>query len=399
MPIIEVKQLTKVFGHDTGRALPLLEQGWSKEKIAQEVKLTVGVNYAEFSIEEGEVFVIMGLSGSGKSTLVRLLNRLIEPTAGQVLFKGNDVVKMNAEQLRQFRRKNIGMVFQNFGLFPHRTVLGNAEYGLEIQGVEKKKRTRLAMDALQLVGLGGWENHRPDQLSGGMQQRVGLARGLANDPDILLMDEAFSALDPLIRKDMQQELLELQSRLKKTIVFITHDLDEALRIGDRIALMKDGVIVQIGTPEEILIQPANKYVERFVEDVDLSKVLTAAHVMRQPEMVRPERGPRVALQLMRDSGVSSLYVADNEMKLQGVITAEDAAQALKENKSILDVMRREIPRVRPETLLNDLFELMSETHLPVAVVDESDKLKGIVIKGAVLSALAGNAVTEGGALK
>ncbi|GGF60987.1 glycine betaine transport ATP-binding protein OpuAA [Paenibacillus albidus] len=397
MSIIEVKQLTKVFGHDTGRALPLLEQGWSKEKIAQEVKLTVGVNKAEFSIEEGEIFVIMGLSGSGKSTLVRLLNRLIEPTAGQVLFKGKDVVKMNAEQLRQFRRKNIGMVFQKFALFPHRTVLANAEYGLEVQGVEKETRTRRAMEALELVGLKGWENSRPDELSGGMQQRVGLARGLANDPDILLMDEAFSALDPLIRKDMQQELLELQSRVKKTIVFITHDLDEALRIGDRIALMKDGVIVQIGTPEEILIQPANKYVERFVEDVDLSKVLTASHVMRKPELVRPERGPRVALQLMRDSGVSSLYVVDKETKLQGVITAEDALLALKENKTILDVLRREIPRVTPDTLLNDLFELMSETHLPVAVVDESDRLKGIVIKGAVLSALAGNAVPEGGA--
>jgi len=399
MTIIEVKQLTKVFGSDARRALPLLEQGWSKEKIAKEAKLTVGVNKAEFSIEEGEIFVIMGLSGSGKSTLVRLLNRLIEPTDGQVLFKGKDVVKMNPEQLRQFRRKNIGMVFQKFALFPHRSVLANAEYGLEIQGIDKKKRHELAMNALELVGLSGWENHRPDQLSGGMQQRVGLARGLANDPDILLMDEAFSALDPLIRKDMQQELLELQARVKKTIVFITHDLDEALRIGDRIALMKDGVIVQIGTPEEILIQPANKYVERFVEDVDLSKVLTAAHVMIPPEMIRPERGPRVALQLMRDSGVSSLYVADKEMKLLGLVTADDAAIALKQNQTILDVMRREIPRVHPDALLNDLFEMMSETHLPVAVVDESNRLKGIVIKGAVLSALAGNAVLEGGMLK
>ncbi|MDQ0193828.1 quaternary amine ABC transporter ATP-binding protein [Paenibacillus wynnii] len=399
MTIIEVKQLTKIFGSEARQALPLLDQGWSKEKIAQEVKLTVGVNKAEFSIEEGEIFVIMGLSGSGKSTLVRLLNRLIEPTAGQVLFKGKDVVKMNAEQLRQFRRKNIGMVFQKFALFPHRSVLSNAEYGLEIQGVEKKKRKELAMKALELVGLGGWENHRPDQLSGGMQQRVGLARGLANDPDILLMDEAFSALDPLIRKDMQQELLELQARVKKTIVFITHDLDEALRIGDRIALMKDGVIVQIGTPEEILIQPANKYVERFVEDVDLSKVLTAAHVMIPPEMIRPERGPRVALQLMRDNGVSSLYVADKEMKLHGLITADDAAQALKQDQTILDVMRRDIPRVHPDALLNDLFEMMSETHLPVAVVDESNRLRGIVIKGAVLSALAGNAVLEGGMLR
>lgn len=394
--MIEVKGLTKVFGPDASKALPLLEQGWSKEKIAKELKLTVGVNKAEFNIKEGEIFVIMGLSGSGKSTLVRLLNRLIEPTGGQVLFKGKDVVKMSPEALRQFRRKNIGMVFQKFALFPHRSVLANAEYGLEVQGVDKKERKERAMKALELVGLGGWENHRPDQLSGGMQQRVGLARGLANDPDILLMDEAFSALDPLIRKDMQQELLELQARVKKTIVFITHDLDEALRIGDRIALMKDGVIVQIGTPEEILIQPANKYVERFVEDVDLSKVLTASHVMQKPETIRPERGPRVALQLMRDSGVSSLYVTDNESKLMGVVTAEDASQALKENQTLLEVMRRETPTVGPDTVLNDLFELMSSLHLPVAVIDDSRRLKGIVIKGAVLSALAGNAIPEGG---
>ncbi|UVI31574.1 quaternary amine ABC transporter ATP-binding protein [Paenibacillus spongiae] len=396
MPIIEVKQLTKVFGHDPGRALSLLNQGWSKEKILKEHKLTVGVNQTDFTIEQGEIFVIMGLSGSGKSTLVRLLNRLIEPTSGAVLFNGQDVLRMNPEQLRQFRRKNIGMVFQKFGLFPHRTVLQNAEYGLEVQGVDKKARRELAMNALKLVGLNGWENSRPDQLSGGMQQRVGLARVLANDPDILLMDEAFSALDPLIRKDMQHELLQLQAKMKKTIVFITHDLDEALRIGDRIALMKDGSIVQIGTPEEILIQPANKYVERFVEDVDLSKVLTAAHVMRKPETITLERGPRVALQFMRDSGVSSLYVMDKGMKLLGVITAEDAARAIKEQLSLEAIMQVDVPTVLPGTLLNELFDLMSTAKLPVSVVDEDGVLKGIVIKGAVLSALAGNAVPEAG---
>ncbi|MEY9095598.1 glycine betaine/L-proline ABC transporter ATP-binding protein [Paenibacillus sp. RC84] len=399
MPIIEVKQLTKVFGSDPKRALTLLDQGRTKEQILKEHRLTVGVNKAEFSIEQGEIFVIMGLSGSGKSTLVRLLNRLIEPTGGQVLFNGTDVLKMNPEQLRQFRRKNIGMVFQKFALFPHRTVLENAEYGLEIQGVERKKRTEMATASLKSVGLEGWENSLPDQLSGGMQQRVGLARVLANDPEILLMDEAFSALDPLIRKDMQLELLELQSKLKKTIVFITHDLDEALRIGDRIALMKDGSIVQIGTPEEILIQPANKYVERFVEDVDLSKVLTAAHVMKKPETISLERGPRVALQLMRDSGVSSLYLTSKGTKLLGIVTAEDALQALKEGKSLEQVMQRSIPTVSPGTLLNDLFEMMAETRLPVAVVDEEDRLKGIVIKGAVLSALAGNAEPEAGAVR
>ncbi len=397
MAIIEVKQLTKIFGHDPKRAQQLLNEGWSKEKIYQETKMTVGVNKASFSIEEGEIFVIMGLSGSGKSTLVRLLNRLIEPSSGEVLVKGSDVVRMNPEELRQFRRKTMGMVFQKFALFPHRTVLGNVEYGLEIQGMDKAQRRERALEALKLVGLEGWDKSKPAQLSGGMQQRVGLARVLAGDPDILLMDEAFSALDPLIRKDMQQELLELQSRMKKTIVFITHDLDEALRIGDRIALMKDGAIVQIGTPEEILIQPANRYVERFVEDVDLSKVLTAAHVMRQPETISPERGPRVALQLMRDNGVSSLYVTDREKKLLGAVTAEDASGALDTQKTVQEIMQTKVPCVTPDTHLFELFETMAESKIPVAVVDHAGKLKGIVIKGAVLSALAGNTDLEEGA--
>ncbi|TJY41300.1 glycine betaine/L-proline ABC transporter ATP-binding protein [Cohnella pontilimi] len=396
MSIIEVRQLTKIFGNEPNRAEQLLSQGWSKEKIYKETKMTVGVNKASFSIEQGEIFVIMGLSGSGKSTLVRLLNRLIEPSSGQVLFNGRDIVQMSTDELRQLRRKKIGMVFQKFALFPHRTVLGNVEYGLEIQGIDKKTRKELARNALELVGLEGWENSYPDQLSGGMQQRVGLARGLANDPDVLLMDEAFSALDPLIRKDMQHELLLLQARMKKTIIFITHDLDEALRIGDRIALMKDGSIVQIGTPEQILIQPADKYVERFVEDVDLSKVLTAAHVMQEPETITPDKGPRVALQLMRDSGVSSLYVTDKERKLLGVVTAESASLAVKENKSIGEVMEVNVPWVPPATVLHELFEVMAETRIPVAVVDERDKLRGILIKGAVLSALAGNAVPEAG---
>ncbi|WP_027085204.1 quaternary amine ABC transporter ATP-binding protein [Cohnella panacarvi] len=397
MSIIEVSQLTKIFGHEPIRARQLLNEGWSKEKIMKETNMSVGVNQASFCIEKGEIFVIMGLSGSGKSTLVRMINRLIEPTAGEILFNGKDIVRMNAEELRQLRRKNIGMVFQKFALFPHRNVLGNVEFGLEIQGIDKKTRTELARNALKLVGLEGWENSFPDQLSGGMQQRVGLARGLANDPDILLMDEAFSALDPLIRKDMQHELLLLQAKMKKTIIFITHDLDEALRIGDRIALMKDGAIVQIGTPEEILIQPANKYVERFVEDVDLSKVLTAAHVMIKPETVTPERGPRVALQLMRDNRVSTLYVTDKEHNLLGLITADEASQAVKENKSIEDVMQKPIPWASPDTILSELFEMMAEAKFPVAVVDERGKLRGIIIKGAVLSALAGNAVPEGGA--
>jgi len=394
MPLIQVKQLVKVFGHDPARALPLLDQGWSKERIFKETRLTVGVNRADFTVEQGEIFVIMGLSGSGKSTLIRLLNRLIEPTAGEILWNGTDIVNMSASELRQFRREHMAMVFQKFALFPHRTVLQNAAFGLEVRGIEKKKRMELALEALRLVGLEQWADSRPDQLSGGMQQRVGLARAIANDPDVLLMDEAFSALDPLIRKDMQDELLELQGKMHKTIIFITHDLDEALRIGDRIALMKDGAIVQIGTPEEILMKPADDYVERFIQDVDFSKVLTAAHVMRKAETITPERGPRVALQLMRDRGVSSLYVTDKSMKLLGVLTAEEASEAARGNRSISEVMQREVPCVGPDALLADLFEQMAESRLPLAVVDDSNRLLGIVLKGAVLSALAGHTVRE-----
>lgn len=397
MPIIEVKKLTKIFGHDPKRALPLLEQKWSKEKIFKETKLTVGVNQASFAIEEGEIFVIMGLSGSGKSTLVRLLNRLIEPTSGQVLVKDKDIVKLGKDELREVRRKHISMVFQKFALFPHRTVAENVEYGLEIQGVDKKVRREQALRSLELVGLKGWEDSLPDQLSGGMQQRVGLARGLANDPDILLMDEAFSALDPLIRKDMQDELLELQSRMKKTIVFITHDLDEALRIGDRIALMRDGVIVQIGTPEEILTHPANEYVERFVEDVDLSKVLTASHVMKRPVTLTPDRGPRVALQFMREYGISNIYLVDESRRLIGAVTAEGASEAVKSGKKLTDadILIEDLPTASPDTLLNELFDEVSQAKVPVAIIDEQRRLLGIVIRGAVLAALSGNADLEG----
>ncbi|WP_438348676.1 quaternary amine ABC transporter ATP-binding protein [Paenibacillus sp. FA6] len=396
MAIIEVKSLTKVFGSDPKKAFPLLEQGWSKERIAKETKLTVGVNRVNFSIEPGEIFVIMGLSGSGKSTVVRLLNRLIEPTAGQVLINGKDIVKMNREELRQVRRKTMSMIFQKFALFPHRTILENVEYGLEVQGVEKEERRKKATESLALVGLGGLEDRRPDELSGGMQQRVGLARGLANDPEILLMDEAFSALDPLIRKDMQDELLELQANMKKTIIFITHDLDEALRLGDRIALMRDGAIVQIGTPEEILMNPANSYVERFVENVDLSKVLTAAHVMIRAETITMDRGPRVALQLMRERGISNLYVVDKTRQLIGVVTAEDAATAIRVGQQLEDIIIKDSPIVSPDVLLVELFDVVSSAKIPVAVIDERKRLVGIVIRGAVLAALSGNNEEEVG---
>lgn len=399
MPIIEAKNLTKIFGKNVKQGQKLLDEGLSKEEILKKTGTTVGVNRASFSVEEGEIFVIMGLSGSGKSTLVRLINRLIEPTEGNIFIDGEDLATMNKENLREVRRKKLSMVFQNFGLFPHRTVLDNAAFGLEIQKINKAEREKRATEALKLVGLGEYLHQRPSQLSGGMQQRVGLARALTNDPKVLLMDEAFSALDPLIRKEMQDELMELQGKMKKTILFITHDLDEALRLGDRIALMKDGNIVQIGTPEEILVNPANDYVEKFVEDVDKSKVLTAEHIMKRPETVQIENhGPRVALERMREEGLSSILVTDKNRQLKGYVFADDLLAARKEAVSDLNqILRTDIPTVEKDTPLQDIFSIIYDSQTPVAVVEQG-KLVGIIVRGAVIAALAGEAeVTQNNA--
>lgn len=390
MSEIKVENLTKIFGRRPNQAVKYLKENKTKDEILELTGMTVGVNQASFEVKEGEVFVIMGLSGSGKSTLVRMLNRLIEPTSGKVWMDGEDVTQMNREQLRNLRRKKMSMVFQNFALLPHKTILQNAEFGLEIQGVNREERSEKAKESLELVGLGGYLDMYPNELSGGMQQRVGLARALANDPDILLMDEAFSALDPLIRKDMQDELMELHQSVNKTIIFITHDLDEALRIGDRIALMKDGTIVQIGTAEEILMDPANDYVEKFVEDVDLAKVLTASHVMKRAERVTVDRGPLVALKIMRDNGVSTVYVVDKQKKLLGYITADLAAKARNEKKGLEEFIVRDIPTVSPDTVLSELFEPMADAYAPLSVVDDSGRLLGIIIRGSVIGALAGN---------
>jgi len=387
---INVNNVTKIFGKNQKKALQLLNEGKTKSEILQKTGATVGINQANFHVHSGEIFVIMGLSGSGKSTLVRTLNRLIDPTIGEISIDGQDITKMKKAELREVRRKKISMVFQKFALLPHRTVLENTEYGLEIQGMDKEQRKQKALKALTLVDLIGYEHQYPNQLSGGMQQRVGLARALANDPDILLMDEAFSALDPLIRKDMQDELIEIQARMEKTIVFITHDLDEALRIGDRIALMKDGAIVQIGSPEEILMSPSNHYVERFVEDVDLSRVLTASHVMKRAETVQIDKGPRVALQMMKDLGISSIYIVDKKNTLHGAITADEAKTAAESGKSLSDVMNCNVQTVARDTLLTDLFDKVSTASIPVAVTDENNRLYGVLVRGAVIGALAGN---------
>ncbi|MGG0790729.1 glycine betaine/L-proline ABC transporter ATP-binding protein [Peribacillus simplex] len=389
-PYVEVRNVSKIFGKSPKAATDLLKQGKSKKEILKETGQTIGVNNVNFEIYPGEIFVIMGLSGSGKSTLIRMFNRLIDPTLGEILIDDEDIVKMNAARLREVRQKKISMVFQNFALFPHKTILENAEFGLEIQKVDPAKRHENAMKALEAVGLKGYENQLPSQLSGGMQQRVGLARALASDTDILLMDEAFSALDPLIRKDMQDELIQIQDQYKKTIIFITHDLDEALRIGDRIALMKDGSVIQLGTPEQIMMNPANEFVEKFVEDVDLSKVLTASHVMIRPEKIAVDRGPRVALEIMRKQGYSSIFVVDRKQKLLGAVTAEQARQAMSNNQSISEVMSTDIPTVKEDELLGNLMDVMATSSLPISVIDDQNRIKGILLRGAVIGALAGN---------
>ncbi len=389
-PIIRVRELTKIFGPQPERAVEMLRQGKDKAEILQKLGATVGVNQATFDVYPGEIFVVMGLSGSGKSTLLRCLNRLIEPTEGEIWIGAQAITGLDEKSMRHIRQKRISMVFQQFALFPHRTVLDNVAYGLEVQGVSRQERLERAEKTLSLVGLSGWETQLPGQLSGGMQQRVGLARALCNDPDILLMDEAFSALDPLIREEMQDELLNLQSKMQKTIVFITHDLNEALKLGDRIALMLDGSIVQIGTPEEIISNPSNDYVARFVRGVDITKVLTAQDVMKKPEpTITPKDGPRVALKMMRDWGISSIFVVERNRRLLGLLTADDAFQATeKGERDILPLLSQDFNRVVPEQPVEEILAVVANAKAPLAVTDQNDRLLGVIVRGSVLEALA-----------
>ncbi|APX71286.1 glycine betaine/L-proline ABC transporter ATP-binding protein [Companilactobacillus allii] len=393
---VEVKDLTKIFGKRVGRAKELIKQGKTKSEILKETGATVGVEKASFKINDGEIFVIMGLSGSGKSTMVRMINRLIEPTDGSVSIDGEDLMKMDKKALRNVRRKKMSMVFQNFGLLPNRTVLENAEYGLEIQGVEKAEREKKAKEALDQVGITGYNDEYPDQLSGGMQQRVGLARALANDPEILLMDEAFSALDPLNRTDMQDQLLDIQERLHKTIIFISHDLNEALKLGDHIMIMRDGVVVQTGTPEDILTHPANDYVEEFIENVDRSKVLTAANVMIRPVTINIDKaGPRLTLKRMKNNEVSTAYVVDNHRKLVGIVDANDVIGLVRSDSSDLrSIVQTDIPTTNADKPISELLDDISSTGIPFSVVNDDGQLQGIIVRGAVLGALAGNEVSD-----
>lgn len=384
---IEVKYLTKIFGKRPKEILKKLKKQ-SKDQIFKETGHTVGVNNVSFKVNEGEMFVIMGLSGSGKSTLIRCLNLLNEPTSGEIHVDNENIVRYSHQQLRDYRQKKATMVFQNFGLLSHRTVLGNVEYGLEVRGMPVKERKKIAMNTIEVVGLSGWEDKYITELSGGMQQRVGLARALANNPDILLMDEPFSALDPLIRRDMQLELLDIQSKLKKTIVFITHDVNEAFKLGDRVAVMKDAEIVQIGVPEDILNNPSNAYIEDFVKDIDRSKVLQAKHIMFKPgALVSLNHGIKVAIKEMESNGISSVFVVDDYRKLEGIVTIDDAVEAVKNKKKLSDILKQDYFTTDPETYIQDLIPKAVETKYPIAVIDHNKKLLGIIVRVSVLSGL------------
>ncbi|MGD9775197.1 glycine betaine/L-proline ABC transporter ATP-binding protein ProV [Diaphorobacter sp.] len=390
---IIIDHVFKVFGDAPQDALRLVRQGMSKQQILERTGQAIGVFDAHFTIEAGEIFVVMGLSGSGKSTLVRMLNRLIEPTSGCIVVDGQDINQLDDSQLRALRRKDISMVFQSFALMPHMTVLDNAAFGLELAGVDRSQRQQAAQAALEQVGLGAWGASYPDELSGGMQQRVGLARALAADPSILLMDEAFSALDPIIRTEMQSELLRLQQVKRRTIVFISHDLDEAMRIGDRIAIMKDGQVVQVGTPDEILRSPANDYVRSFVRGVDAAAVFKAGDIARQAlTMVSShgDRGCRAALRLLEDSDRDHAYVLDSRKRLLGVVSSQSLRDALQGHQGALGLHHAFLPGAQAldaAAPVADLFGPMSNAPCPLPVVDEAGTYQGVISRTTLMKFL------------
>jgi glycine betaine/proline transport system ATP-binding protein len=363
--------------------------GKSKAEVEKETGSTIGVYDAHFEVQPGEIFVVIGLSGSGKSTLLRVINRLIEPTEGEVYLDKDHISQMPSKQLRQVRRRKIGMVFQHFGLLPNRTVLDNISFGLEIQGVSADERRKSAEETLDMVGLQGQGSKLITELSGGMKQRVGLARALATEQEILLMDEPFSALDPLIRRDMQNLFLDIQGEVKRTVVFVTHDLDEALTLGHRVAIMKDGEIVQLGTPEQILREPANEYVERFVEDVDYAKVRQAESVMVEAkEVAYINEGPTVVLRRMRQAGQSHMFVLDSERRLVGVCEAEEVARLAERDEHQLRAAVDDPPKVQRRTPLREVLPLFVEDgDAPVAVVGEGERLAGVIVRGSLIAGL------------
>ena len=390
---LRVEGLFKIFGSQPKKALQMLDEGQDKEAIHEKTGMTVGVQNASFTINKGEIFVIMGLSGSGKSTMVRMLNRLIEPTSGKVLIDGEDIVSMNDDQLVKMRRAKMSMVFQSFALMPHMTVLQNAAFGLEMDGVDKQVREERALAALAQVGLDGWAQSYPNELSGGMQQRVGLARGLAVDPDILLMDEAFSALDPLIRTEMQDELLKLQAKSKRTIVFISHDLDEAMRIGDRIAIMEGGRVVQVGTPEEILQNPADDYVRAFFRGVDPTNILSAGDIASDTQItirITDGKNPRAALQRLikhdRDYG----YVIDNDDKFHGIVSADSLKELIEKGEQellIRDAYIEEAVSAKQGDSMQEILPSVAGYPWPLPILDDEGRYLGAISKNLFLRTL------------
>ncbi len=386
---VKVEGLSKLFGPNPKQALKRMQrEGISKEEMLNSHGHTVGLHDVSFEVESGELFVVMGLSGSGKSTLVRCLNRLIAPTAGTITLDGQEITSLQGDELRELRRHKVAMVFQRFALLPHRTILENVAFGLELQNVSAAERRAKAQEMIETVGLAGYEESLPDELSGGMQQRVGLARALSIDPDILLMDEPFGALDPLIRRDMQNELIRLQQQMQKTIIFITHDLDEAIKLGDRIAVMKDGEVRQIGTAEEILRRPADDYVREFVLDIDPAKVLTAEQIMFVSDTVAHlSQGPRTALRIMRRNGLSSVFVLGPKGVLAGIVTVDDAVKGMEENADLASLLRDDFPKVTPDTPVEKLIPIAAQARYPIAVVDDSGRLQGLIVRVTVLSSL------------
>ncbi|MCC9622669.1 glycine betaine/L-proline ABC transporter ATP-binding protein ProV [Thalassospira sp. MA62] len=388
---IVVKDLYKVFGDRPDQAMDMINSGIDKDEIFDKTGQTVGVCGANFTVQEGEIFVVMGLSGSGKSTLVRLLNRLIEPTAGQVLVDGVDIAAMSDEELRALRRRDMAMVFQSFALMPHLSVVDNAAFGLELAGINEAERHERALTALDQVGLKAHANSYPDELSGGMQQRVGLARALANDPAVMLMDEAFSALDPLIRTEMQDELLTLQREHKRTIIFISHDLDEAMRIGDRIAIMQGGIVVQVGTPEEILNNPANDYVQSFFRGVDVSTILSAKDIATKREVTVIERqgvGLKTALNRLRSEDRDFGYIVGGELNYHGVVSIDSLDAAIKAgHDKLADAYLPDITPIPHDTALSELIGTVAHAPCGVPVVGETGKYLGVIKRSTLLATL------------
>ncbi|WP_294853642.1 glycine betaine/L-proline ABC transporter ATP-binding protein [uncultured Oscillibacter sp.] len=386
--IIETKNLSKLYGTRREEAMELLGQGMEKAEVLKKTGVTTALYDINLQIPRGKIFVVIGLSGSGKSTLVRCFNRLHRPTSGSVTFDGVDLLKLNKQELREFRRRKMAMVFQSFGLMSHRNVVGNVAYGLEVSGMGREEREKRAREAIALVGLAGWEESMIGSLSGGMRQRVGLARALANDPEVLLMDEPFSALDPLVRNDMQFELLSIQRKLGKTVIFITHDIDEAFHLGDTVAIMRDGRLIQVDTPEGMSTRPADDYVRRFIDSADKSKVLSVRNIMITPvSLIKPGDGIDHALRLMRKNAISSVYVVDGQMKLQGILTLADAMRAKRENLDLTEMIIKDVPSAGLDASVEEIMPLSAESPYPLAVLDEGGRLQGIVTKASVLSSL------------